>query len=65
MIRNILKKAITNNFAQHFSWAGKKAKRSFQDLGLARIITRKFIFHIILNFSNIKININTNTNINI
>ncbi|XP_067210353.1 uncharacterized protein [Linepithema humile] len=38
MIRNILKKAMTNNFAQHFSWAGKKAKRSFQHLGLSRII---------------------------
>jgi len=32
MIRNILKKAVTNNLAQHFSWAGKKAKKSFQDL---------------------------------
>lgn len=44
MIRNILKKALTNNFAQQFSWTGRKDKRNFQELGLAKIITRKSIF---------------------
>lgn len=28
MIRNILKKAITNILAQNFSWVGRKEKRS-------------------------------------
>ncbi|XP_039309896.1 uncharacterized protein LOC120358728 [Solenopsis invicta] len=30
MIRNIMKKTITNTFAQNFSWAGKKTKKSFK-----------------------------------
>lgn len=39
ILRSILKKALTDDFAQHFSWTGKKAnKRSFQNLALARII---------------------------
>jgi len=46
MVRNILKKAVTNSFAQHFSWAGKKTKRTFQDLGLTRLIIRKLFLHI-------------------
>ncbi|XP_070166256.1 uncharacterized protein [Polyergus mexicanus] len=38
MIRNILKKALTNTFAQNFSSAGKKGKKSFQNLSLSQII---------------------------
>lgn len=44
MIRNIFKKALTNVLVQNFSWTGKKNKRSFKALGLARIIIREFIF---------------------
>lgn len=47
MIRNILKKAITDTVAQNFSWAGNKTKRSFQNLGLAQIIIRKCIFDVV------------------
>lgn len=43
MIRNILRKIITNTLAQDFSWAGKKIKRCFKDLSLTKIIIRKFI----------------------
>lgn len=38
MIRNMLKKLLTNTLAQQFSWVGKKAKRSFKDLRLANVI---------------------------
>ncbi|KAM0727950.1 hypothetical protein ACS0PU_005419 [Formica fusca] len=38
MIRNMLKKVLTNTLARHFSWAGKKAKRNFKDLKLANVI---------------------------
>ncbi|KMQ82446.1 hypothetical protein RF55_22962, partial [Lasius niger] len=38
MIRNMLKKLLTNSLAQQFSWAGKKAKCSFKDLKLANVI---------------------------
>lgn len=58
MLRSTLKKALTNDFAQHFSWTGKKGnKRSFQDLGLTKIIIRKSIFYINLGFTNSKLNI--------
>jgi len=40
MIRNILKKMLTNPLAQQFSWAGRKNKHSFKDLKLANIITQ-------------------------
>jgi len=43
MTHNILKKAITNSVALNFSWAGKRNKKSFKDLTLAKIIARKFI----------------------
>lgn len=52
MIRNIMKKTITNNVAQQFSWAGKKTKRSFKNLKLANVIIRKFILYYIF-YSNI------------
>lgn len=45
MIRNMLKKVLTNTLARHFSWAGKKAKRNFKDLKLANVIIRKFILY--------------------
>ncbi|GAB1865731.1 hypothetical protein CAJAP_06810 [Camponotus japonicus] len=38
MIRNILRKIITNTLAQDFSWAGRKTKRCFKDLSLTKII---------------------------
>jgi len=42
MVRNMLKKILTNTLAQQFSWAGK-TKRTFKDLKLANVIKRKFI----------------------
>ncbi|GAB1860802.1 DUF4806 domain-containing protein [Camponotus japonicus] len=38
MIRNILKKAITDNLITHFSWNGKRNKQCFKDLRLSRVI---------------------------
>ncbi|KYQ53765.1 hypothetical protein ALC60_05397 [Trachymyrmex zeteki] len=38
MIRNILRKTVTDTLAQNFSWAGKKTKESFQNLRIAQII---------------------------
>lgn len=38
MIRNIFKKAITDNLAIHFSWTGKRNKQCFKDLGLPKVI---------------------------
>lgn len=46
MVRNILKKAITNPLAENFSWVGRKAKRSFRDLHLAQVIKGTFISYI-------------------
>lgn len=43
MIRNILKKAVTNVLAQDYNWTGKNTN-SFKDLGLTTIIIRKLIF---------------------
>ncbi|XP_077256487.1 uncharacterized protein LOC143894216 [Temnothorax americanus] len=40
MIRNILKKMLTNPLAQQFSRAGRKNKHSFKNLKLANIITQ-------------------------
>lgn len=42
MARNMLKKMLTNTLAEQFSWAGKKTKRTFKDLGLAKLIMRKY-----------------------
>lgn len=57
MIRNIMKTAMTDNLAQNFSWAGRKSKRTFKDLGLSKIIIRKFfIFYKYFIFFNIILN---------
>lgn len=53
MTQNILKKAIRNSVVLHFSWAGKRDKKSFKDLHLAKVIARKFIVK--YNFKLIKI----------
>ncbi|XP_024885615.1 uncharacterized protein LOC112463438 [Temnothorax curvispinosus] len=41
MIRNIMKKVMTDTLAQNFSWTGKRNKRSFKDLNLSKMIIRK------------------------
>ncbi|KMQ86083.1 hypothetical protein RF55_15045, partial [Lasius niger] len=38
MIRNIFKKAITDDLATTFSWTGKRTKQSFKDLKLSKVI---------------------------
>jgi len=48
MIRNILKKAITDNLITHFSWNGKKNKQCFKDLRLSRVIIRKYLLILFL-----------------
>jgi len=42
MIRNIFKKAITDDLATHFNWTGKKEKQCFKDLGLSKVMIRKY-----------------------
>ncbi|XP_024887984.1 uncharacterized protein LOC112464921, partial [Temnothorax curvispinosus] len=38
MIRNIMKKVMTDTLAQNFSWTGKRNKRNFKDLNLSKMI---------------------------
>lgn len=42
MLRNILKTAIADTLATQFSWNGKKNKRCFKDLGVTKLIKRKY-----------------------
>lgn len=45
MTRHVLAKVLTNAMAEHFSWAGKKAKRTFKNLGLAQLIMSQYILY--------------------